>query len=373
VNAVRTVKDMRTVKAVRTVDVVVPDGVDDPRWPSGGNTYDLRLCDGLAERGWSVRMRPVAGHWPWAGDIGRRALDEALGTMPDDAVALVDGLVSSAFPQVMLPASRRLRLVVLMHMPLGLEPLGLEASDADARARESGVLRAASAVVTPSAWCRRWLVDAYGVDPARVHVAPPGVDPVGPGAGTDDRGGSLLCVGAVTPAKGHDVLLSALARVSDLEWRCVCVGAVTTAPEFVATMRAGIRGAGLDDRLVLAGARTGRELATAYAAADVLVHPSRAETYGMVVTEALARGLPVLAARVGGIPEALGLTADGRLPGLLVPPGDFTGLAVALRRWLCDSGLRGSLRDAARRRRTELTGWPETADQVARVLEEVSA
>jgi glycosyltransferase involved in cell wall biosynthesis len=206
-----------------------------------------------------------------------------------------------------------------------------------------------------------------------VHVAPPGVDPAGPGAGTDDRAGSLLCVGAVTPAKGHDILLSALARVADLDWRCVCVGAVTTAPEFVATMRAGIRDAGLDDRLVLAGARTGHELATAYAAADVLVHPSRTETYGMVVTEALARGLPVLAARVGGIPEALGLRADGRLPGLLVPPGNVTGLAEALRRWLCDPGLRGSLRDAARRRRTELTGWPETADRVARALEGVSA
>lgn len=351
---------------VRTVEVVVPEGVDDPLRPSGGNTYDVRLCQALVEHGWSVRTRHVSGDWPWAGENGRRALAEALGTMPEGSVTLVDGLVSSAVPQVVVPASRRMRLVVLMHMPLGLD-----AAHAEARARESSTLLAAAAVVTPSAWCRRWVVGAYGVDPARVHVARPGVDPAEPGVGTAD-GGRLLCVGTVTPAKGHDVLLSALTRLTDLSWRCVCVGALTRAPEFVAGLRRGIRDAGLDGRLVLAGARTGGELDAAYAAADVLVHPSRAETYGMVVTEALARGLPVFAAQVGGISEALGATQARKLPGLLIPPGDVTGLADALRRWLGDPGLRGSLRDAARRRRTELTGWPETADRVARVLEEVS-
>ncbi len=57
---------------------------------------------------------------------------------------------------------------------------------------------------------------------------------------------------------------------------------------------------------------------------------SRAETYGMVVTEALARGLPVIATEVGGVPEALGEGADGSRPGLLVPPDDPAALAAAL-------------------------------------------
>ena len=54
----------------------------------------------------------------------------------------------------------------------------------------------------------------------------------------------------------------------------------------------------------------------------------------MVVTEALARGIPVLATAVGGLPEALGRAPDGSLPGLLVPPDDPAALAGALRRWL---------------------------------------
>ena len=76
------------------------------------------------------------------------------------------------------------------------------------------------------------------------------------------------------------------------------------------------------DRMEMAGPRTGDALDASYAAADVLVLASRAETYGMVVTEALARGLPVLATDVGGVSEALGRAPDGSRPGLLTPADD---------------------------------------------------
>ena len=87
------------------------------------------------------------------------------------------------------------------------------------------------------------------------------------------------------------------------------------------------------------GPRTGADLDRSYAAADLMVLASRAETYGMVVTEALARGLPVVAAEVGGLTEALGHGADGIRPGLLVAPNDPGALGAALRAWLGDAGL----------------------------------
>jgi len=348
------------------VHLVVPDGIDDPLRPSGGNTYDRRIRTALADDGWSVAEHPVRGAWPWAGDAGGLALGEALRAVPDESRVLVDGLVASAYPEVVVPAARRLRLVVLMHMPVGLEPV-----DDRARGRECAVVAAAAAVVTTSEWCRRWLLDAYAVDPARVHVARPGVDPA-PAVVGSPGGGRMLCVGSVTAAKGQHHLVAALAGLADLDWRCAIVGPVTVDPGFVAELQDQVRQAGLDDRVELAGARTGRELDAAYAAADLLVHPSHAETYGMVVTEALARGLPVVAVDVGGVPEALGVTDDGRVPGLLTRAGDVAGLADALRRWLCDPSLRAMLRDAAGRRRAVLTGWAETARRVARVLEDVA-
>jgi glycosyltransferase involved in cell wall biosynthesis len=88
----------------------------------------------------------------------------------------------------------------------------------------------------------------------------------------------------------------------------------------------------------------------------------------MVVTEALARGLPVIATAVGGLPEALGRTSDGRRPGLLVRPGDCGALAAAVRSWLTDTSLRQRLREAARERRSTLSGWREPTDRIAHVL-----
>ena len=88
----------------------------------------------------------------------------------------------------------------------------------------------------------------------------------------------------------------------------------------------------------------------------------------MVVTEALARGLPVIAADVGGVPEALGHGADGTRPGLLVPPEDPAALGAALRAWLGDAELRARLRRAARERRESLPGWSTTASVLAGVL-----
>src|SRR3954453_10881059 len=90
----------------------------------------------------------------------------------------------------------------------------------------------------------------------------------------------------------------------------------------------------------------------------------------MVVTEALARGLPVLASDSGGFAEALGI--PGNPPGLLVPPGNPAALGAALRRWLGDPALRARLRRAARERRAQLHGWDATASVIARVLADVA-
>jgi glycosyltransferase involved in cell wall biosynthesis len=84
--------------------------------------------------------------------------------------------------------------------------------------------------------------------------------------------------------------------------------------------------------------------------------------------EALAHGVPVIATNVGGLPEALGSTADGRRPGVLVAPADPRAFAEALRRWLTDAELRQALRDTARERRGSLRRWAATAADLADVL-----
>jgi glycosyltransferase involved in cell wall biosynthesis len=124
--------------------------------------------------------------------------------------------------------------------------------------------------------------------------------------------------------------------------------------------------------VLFSGAHTASDLDRSYDEADLMVLASRAETYGMVVTEALAHGLPVIATDVGGVTEALGYGEDGMRPGILVPADDHCALAAALRSWLGEAELRDRLRRAAHERRSSLPGWSSTASALAGVLAGVS-
>jgi glycosyltransferase involved in cell wall biosynthesis len=345
---------------VKSCHFVVPDGLDDPMRPTGGNRYDRRLSDELTAAGWQVREHVVPGGWP-APDAGALdTLTQTLSSIPDSGVVLVDGLIGSAAPQVLTAESARLRLVLLVHMPLG------ETGDA-ARASEAAALRAATAVVATSSWTRDLLLDRYRLSADRLYVANPGVERAELAAGTS-HGGQLLCVAAVAAHKGHDVLLDALASVADLNWHCRCIGPLDRDPGFVARLQAQVVARGLDGRVEFAGPRTGAALDRGYASADLVVSASHGETYGMALAEALARGLPVLATEVGGVREPLGQGSAAGLPGLLVPPADPVALAGALRRWLTEPTLRAELRAAAAVRRLELPTWTSAAAQVADAL-----
>jgi glycosyltransferase involved in cell wall biosynthesis len=313
---------------VTAVDLVVPDTMDDPRRPSGGNNYDRRIGALLGAR--LHHANPAS-------------LPAVFDGIADGSSVLVDGLLASPAPEHVLPLAARADLVVLVHMPVFDE-------------REAAVLRAARAVVTTSAWTRDAIASRYRL--ADVAVARPGVDAAEVARGTA-AGGRLLSVGVIARHKGHDVLADALARLGDLAWTLDVVGANDDDALSDRLRRT--------PRVELTGPLVGAELSDRFAAADLLVLPSRSETYAMVLTEALARAIPVVASDVGGVSEALGSTRDGR-PGLLVPPGDAEALARALRSWLTRPELRSALRRAALDRRDTLEPWTETALRIAEVM-----
>ncbi|MEU6402389.1 glycosyltransferase family 4 protein [Streptomyces sp. NPDC046985] len=353
--------------SLRTVHFVLPGGVDDPAVPSGGNAYDRRVGFDLPAFGWQVRPHAVPGDWPRPGKAARAELARVLRESSDGAVVLLDGLVACGVPEIVVPEAERLRMAVLVHLPLADET-GLDAAvAAELDAREREVLRAVPAVVATSDWAARRLVSHHGLRPDRVHTAAPGADiaPLAPGTDGVSR---LLCVAAVTPRKGQHRLVEALAAAADLPWSCVCVGGLTQDPAYVSEVRDLIARHGLRDRFRLAGPQAGADLDASYAAADLMVLASSAETYGMAVTEALACGVPVLASDVGGVPEAVGRAPGGDVPGILVPPHDPAALTAALRGWFGEPEARRRLKAAARGRRAALGGWAATARSLAVVL-----
>jgi glycosyltransferase involved in cell wall biosynthesis len=356
---------------VRSAHFVVPDSIDDPARPSGGNVYDRKVIQALTGDRWQITEHAIGGSWPHPGESDQRALAETLARIPDDSIVMIDGLLASAAASVVVPAAGRLRVVVLMHLPLGNQPPGHEIPRA--REQERAILAVAAAVVTTSEWTRGLLLRTYDdLRPLRVHVATPGVVAARLAPGTAE-GGQLLCVAAVTRHKGLDLLLDALSTLTELSWQCTCVGVLDREPEFVAELQKQAADDGLGDRIVFTGPLIGDDLARCYASADLLVLPSRGETYGMVVAEALAHGLPVIATAVGGVPDTIGHVETGDRPGLLIPAEDSSALADAIRRWLDNETLRVTLRHAAAHRRSTLASWSSTAAQIAGVLAEVAA
>ncbi len=329
---------------------VVPDAIDDAERVSGGNVYDQHIRDGLASDGWDVRMIAV-------GDAEHDQMARVLSRLPDGALLLVDGLIAVRDPDALADHETRLHLVVLAHMI---------AADIDDRQRNA--FRAARCIITTSGWTRAQLIEQDVAEPHRIVVARPGTAPA-PVTTASDTGGRLLCVATVAPHKGHDVLVRALANFADFEgWTCTCVGSLRTAPEFVAGLTSAIASAGLTDRIIFTGVLAGRALSDAYRRADLMILASRSESYGMAVAEALARGIPVLATRVGGIPEAIG----GSEAGMMVPPDDPWALDVVLRQWWASPARRETLKAEALKARETARAWSTTTAIVASTLSEVA-
>ena len=128
--------------------VIVPEGFDNPGQPTGGNIYDRRVCAGLAEAGWEVLVATVAAAWPVPGSGARADLARIVSAIPDGETVLIDGLIASPTAAQLLPHTGRIRMTVLLHMPLAT---ALDTPhDASAERSERSVLRAAAGVIVTS-------------------------------------------------------------------------------------------------------------------------------------------------------------------------------------------------------------------------------
>ena len=335
---------------------------------TGGYRYDNRMLDGLKLRGWRADRLGLHGTFPDPDDVACASLSAELERQPDDSLVVIDGLAMAGLPEPVARHGDRLRIVALVHHPVA-EETGLDAS---ARRRlamlETRALAAARGVIVTSAFTGRTLVDAYRVDPARLRVVRPGTEAsapaAGPAPGVPPR---LLVVASVSPRKGHDVLVRSLARLRDRTWECICAGSLDRAPGFVQEVLAAIARTGLAERIRFVGECDDGTLGALFDGSSIFVLPSHYEGYGMVLTEALARGLPIVSTTGGAIPDTV--PADAAL---LVPPGDDCALAHALATLLEDDVRRAALAAAARRHAAGLADWDAAAGAFERCLLELA-
>jgi glycosyltransferase involved in cell wall biosynthesis len=334
---------------------------------TGGYAYDRRMIAELQELGWTIDVVALGEGFPWPSEQTRIAAQSKLLSIAGDAPIVVDGLALGALPEAAARLRSGRRLVALIHHPLARET-GLSAEQiATLHDSERAALACAARVVVTSETTARHLVSSYGVPPERIAVARPGTDPAPLARGGSDGGVQLLSVGAVVPRKGFDVLITALAGLTDLSWRLSIVGDYRRDAATAASIKQAIVRLDLRDRITMHGAVSAPRLAALYDGADLFVLASYFEGYGMAYAEAVAHGLPVVGTTAGAIGETVPTGA-----GLLVAPGDAAALASTLRRLIDNPHDRRRLAAQAMDAATRLPRWRDSASKFADVLETVA-
>jgi glycosyltransferase involved in cell wall biosynthesis len=342
----------------------------DPSRLTGGYLFHRRLAE-LAPR-CDARLEFVSVPdrlFPLGIVDGPRVLVSAMSWQPD--VIVIDS-IATAFVGPTL-AARRLRtpLIGMLHQPPGgidHGPLRTSVQAVLDRLAYTRLTRLLAASESLAIDLRR-----RGIAPERIDVVPPGRDvaaSVGPPPGDlrQGRAAAFLCVGNWVARKGILDLLQAFARLPERDATLHLVGDTNTEPTYAARVRERLARPDLAQRVVVHGPLSVAEVAAMYAAADAFVLPSLREPYGTVYGEAMAFGLPVVGWRAGNLPYLAGHEREG----LLLQPGDLTGLTAALTRLAGDPSLRARLGAAARQRALKRPTWQEVAavffDQLREVI-----
>jgi glycosyltransferase involved in cell wall biosynthesis len=341
----------------------VPGDLDTP---TGGYGYDRRIIHELRQLGWQVDVVDVGDGFPFPSAAQRTTALSVLSSVPIDRLTILDGLAFGALPEAGAIRSHG-PLIALVHQPLALDP-GLNPLQAQTfRETERAALASAAHVVVTSEATARIVITDYQVPSQRVTVVRPGNDPVQQARRQEDGVVRLLSVGSLVPVKGYDLLIAAAATLTDLPWQLTIAGDRTRNPAAAAQLDADIATYGLADRVAVLGAVRPEQITKLYLGSDVFVLASRFEGYGMALTEAISHGLPVVSTRAGAIPDTVPAGT-----GLLVPPGDVTALAEALRRLISDHAERRRLGKNARAAASSFPTWQDSARLFAGAIRTVA-
>ncbi len=335
--------------------------------PTGGYAYDRRMITELEGLGWTIDLIDLGEGFPHPSQQQRKAAQQRLSTITAGCPIVMDGLAYGVLPELALQLSPRHPLIALVHHPLALETGLTTAQAKDFRVSERLALASARQVIVTSPATARDLVADYAVPAARIIVARPGSDPAPAAQG--DHGGTvrLLSIGAVVPRKGFDVLIAALATLTDLPWQLTIAGDRGRDPKAAAQLEADIARFRLGSRVAVLGAVSDERLAELYAGADLFALASRFEGYGMAYAEAIAHGLPVVGTTAGAIPDTVPPGA-----GVLVAPDDAGAFALTLRRLIENPDERRRLGQAARKAASQLPTWANSAKIFSQALETVA-
>tara|TARA_Y100001936_G_scaffold103059_1_gene101377 strand:- start:1858 stop:3075 length:1218 start_codon:yes stop_codon:yes gene_type:complete len=238
---------------------------------------------------------------------------------------------------------------------------------------ESEVIGCSDVILSNSSFETDQLVSHYGADPSRIEIVPPGVDHsiFNPACKSEARRllnlseqKTLLFVGRIQPLKGVDLAISTLAELEDKDARLILIGSSSgmEGPSEQRRITKMVKELGLTNRVLFVEPQPHEKLVYWYRAADVLLMPSRSESFGLVALEAAACGLPVVASEVGGLQTIV----ENGLSGYLINDRDPWSYAAHVSKIIDDSGKAEEMSEEAVERSKSFT-WSVTAARIRRI------
>ncbi len=309
---------------------------------SGGYLYDRKVVEYLEDCGHKVLV------YTFPFDAARVVRDD-IELLIEDELCHEDLLEFNLRLKKTFPVP----LIALVHSLKYLEPIPKQEEE---KGKEEQFLKTCDAVIANSASTSKE-VKELGIEVPTI-ISYPGCDYLAPPSDFKRRIPkdflNILSVGILIPRKGFHLLIEALGELSDYPWELRIVGDETLDTYYVESLKR--KAQGLGKRVHLLGKVSSKELSEIYLNSDLFVLPSYFEAYGIVVAEAVLHFLPVIASRVGGIPEII----QDQKEGILIPPGDKAALRRALQDFLEHPEHLEPFREACALRRSTLPTWEET-------------
>lgn len=349
-----TLHGLLIVEKYKKISFVVPGSINQL---TGGYIYDKKIATGLVALGHKVEIIELAGTFPIINDSTIENANRQLKECTN--ILLIDGLALPAFPNSE-------NFYALIHHPLFKETNLTQETKNFLFHNEKKSLQKARHIIVTSNFTKKELQKEYNIPKAKISVVCPGnekVEIISHKSKSKHKSNiHLLCVASITPRKGHDVLLKSLAPLRHLPWKLFCVGSLNRDKEATKNAMEIVCKNQLEDKVIFTGELDDKAVQEKYFESDIFVLASFYEGYGMVLTEAISYGLPIVSTTGGAIPHVVGKE------GILIEPGNVEQMTNALSRIISDAKLRENLHEKAMEARKKLPSWRMSCEKFQKIF-----
>lgn len=289
---------------------------------TGGNIYDRQVIEGLRLKGHDVHLISIPGQMSNFGSAGNFCHNQ-LKMLAQGSIVVIDSLVLGYLNKTIREFNRKLYILGLIHLPVSMD---IKTGNAESRLSDTELdaMNSVTHLVVTGKFMLQFLETA-GVSPDRITLIEPGVDTFPRKKQYNKVPSELLCISNYSVTKAQLILFRALNLLRERNWMLRLYGDISTGKDYVGILKAFLNDQNLESRILIHDKLSRHEISTPYSKADLFILPSLFESYGMVLAESLAHGIPVVTTSAGNIP----FTVPASM-GLFTEPGNAENLAGAL-------------------------------------------